>query len=777
MGARFSPAAPASSGQAPRWWTSIRSLRALVITTIVTAILGAIGFFQPIDDYAYMLRTTARKLPPSQQIVMIGIDDKSLAQLGAWPLPRRIHAELVDKLKAAGAKRIFFDVTFTAPSTPTDDRAFRKSLCSAGNVYLPTVSGTDVDTGGTFAKETLRAFRDCTRSVGIPFRYNYLATIRRIPYESEVGDRIVQSMSAVLSSVPPRDGSFSIDYSIDISAIPTISLVDALNRPGALTKIAGRDIIIYPASSLIGDFYFVPGRGLVHGGMIHAYAAETLKRGAPTELGWIMPFLTMFVLTVLHQAARARWARLSMIAMGSTAIIALPLALEALRLQLLVAPAAVLFWIVTGIDGWRRFKLSAKGRGNVNAVSGMPTLAAFRETKIMNGSIVAARVHNFAEITAALPAALERVLVDQIAARLALGAQGATIHQGDGGFFVWTQRSEGAGDDQLDALHALFRSPALVDGRQIDLAITFGVDRAGDQRDLPNRIGAAMTAADEAASEGARWKAFDPARLADADWRLSLLGRLDAAIDEGEIWVAYQPQLDLKTNRICGAEALVRWSHPEKGEISPIEFVLAAEQHDRIDKLTDFVLADAIRAAAAINRDGTRFEVAVNLSARVLERPGLANGVRALCESAGLPLELLTLEVTESAAMSSAREAIRTLEEIGSLGINVSIDDYGTGFSTLEYFKRIPATEVKIDRSFVAAIDTNPSDKLMVRSTIDLAHSLDRHVVAEGVETTAILDVLREYGCDKVQGYLIGRPMKLAQLIRSLGVTPAERAA
>ncbi|HEU0065645.1 MAG TPA: EAL domain-containing protein, partial [Sphingomonas sp.] len=296
-------------------------------------------------------------------------------------------------------------------------------------------------------------------------------------------------------------------------------------------------------------------------------------------------------------------------------------------------------------------------------------------------------------------------------------------------------------------------------------------------RDLANRVGATLVAADEAAAEGARWKTYDPAKLADAEWKLSLLGRLDAAIDSGEVWVAYQPQLDVRAGRISGAEALVRWSHPEKGEISPAEFVLAAEQHDRIDKLTAFVLTDAIRVAAEFNARGIEFDVAVNLSARLLERPGLTDTVRGMLADARLAPERLTLEVTESAAMTSGRASIRTLEELGSLGITVSIDDYGTGFSTLEYFKLIPAAEVKIDRSFVVAIDRSASDRLMVQSTIDMAHSLGRHVVAEGVETPQILTELTKMGCDKIQGYLIGKPMKAEELARMVAGHAAANAA
>lgn len=516
----------------------------------------------------------------------------------------------------------------------------------------------------------------------------------------------------------------------------------------------------------MGDVYYIPGIGHINGVFINAVAGETLKVGDPSSIGWLLPTCVSALFSAVYLFSRRRWMGRIALSCSLSLTFLLPILAENCGLFYDVMPSALLIAVVVGSRAWAVFRGSYKVRGNINPVSGLPNLNALKSESAPAGSIVVgARVRNFAEINSSLPAEAERALVEQIVARLALGARGARIYQGDEGIFVWTTTSDIAGPDQLDALHALFRSPALINGRPIDLSVTLGID-ADDARTLANRIGATLVAADEAAAEGLRWKAYDPAKLADAEWKLSLLGRLDTAIDTGEVWVAYQPQLDVKSGRISGAEALVRWSHPEKGEVSPIEFVLAAEQHDRIDKLTAFVLNDAIRAAASFHDRGIAFDVAVNISARLLEKPGLVGMVRDMISDSGLPPERLTLEVTESAAMTSGRASIRTLEEIGSLGINVSIDDYGTGFSTLEYFKKIPAVEVKIDKSFVGSIDRSASDRLMVRSTIELAHSLDRSVVAEGVETQDILVELTNMGCDKIQGYLIGRPMKLLNLTK-----------
>jgi EAL domain-containing protein (putative c-di-GMP-specific phosphodiesterase class I) len=247
-----------------------------------------------------------------------------------------------------------------------------------------------------------------------------------------------------------------------------------------------------------------------------------------------------------------------------------------------------------------------------------------------------------------------------------------------------------------------------------------------------------------------------------------MLSQLDEAIDRGEVWVAYQPKLELATRKVIGAEALARWTHPEKGPIAASEFVAAAEQHNRIGKLTDFVLEKAVAAAAQINKRGIEFDMAVNLSARLLTDKGFTLRLSALLARHSLPARHLTLELTETAALAGSGEGLEMISRLRDLGVNIAIDDYGTGLSTLDYLKKIPANEIKIDQSFVKGIADNRSDRLMVQSTIGLAHALGRKVVAEGVEHRDILDLLIEMSCDIAQGFAIGRPMSLDSLVKRI---------
>jgi EAL domain-containing protein (putative c-di-GMP-specific phosphodiesterase class I) len=518
--------------------------------------------------------------------------------------------------------------------------------------------------------------------------------------------------------------------------------------------------------------YFIPGYHQAGGVYVHILGAETLRSGTPLELG-SLPYLLFAIGVTAFALSRKRPLEQAALLGGAAAIMLLATALlEAHLVFLQIVPGLAVLLTVGITLGRRYYQL----RGFVNEISGLPNLIALRQHSAgRDRAIVAAHVLNYSEIAAALPADKEQQLVEQIVGRLTVGSPDRTLFHGDGGIFAWFDDSKAAFAHHLEALSALFRNPLKVDGNAVDVAVVFGVE-IGSSRSLANRLASALVAADEAAHEGLKWKYHDPESLQDASWKLSMLSQLDEAIDRGEVWVAFQPKLDLKTREIIGAEALARWTHPEKGPIAATEFVAAAEQHDRIGKLTSFVLEQAVSAAAMLNRRSGHFSVAVNLSGKLLSDKALVARVASLLDRYGVEPHHLTLELTESAAISQGGQALDALGQLRDLGVVISIDDYGTGLSTLEYLRKIPASEIKIDQSFVKGMVDNRSDRLMVQSTIALAHSLGRRVVAEGVEDRDILELLRELDCDIGQGFVIGRPMNLDTLKRRLSAKRREAA-
>ena len=295
---------------------------------------------------------------------------------------------------------------------------------------------------------------------------------------------------------------------------------------------------------------------------------------------------------------------------------------------------------------------------------------------------------------------------------------------------------------------------------RFDIAVAFGVE-IGSSRSLSNRLASAVVAADEARADGLRWKYHDPETLKDAYWRLSMLSQLDDAIDKGQVWVAYQPQArPCLAHNHRGAEALARWTHPEKGPIAAIRIRRRrrAERPDRASS-RDFVLDQAIAAAARIKREAAQFrnggEPVGALARRSRRYPARVGNARSAQGSTAAPADP---GADRNRGPRQQRRHRRDLFVAEGSGRPISIDDYGTGLSTLDYLKKIPASEIKIDQSFVKAMLDNRSDLVMVQSTIGLAHSLGRTVVAEGVERREILDMLIEMKCDVAQGFIIGRP-------------------
>jgi EAL domain-containing protein (putative c-di-GMP-specific phosphodiesterase class I) len=246
--------------------------------------------------------------------------------------------------------------------------------------------------------------------------------------------------------------------------------------------------------------------------------------------------------------------------------------------------------------------------------------------------------------------------------------------------------------------------------------------------------------------------------------KLALLVELDRAIKDGELRLHYQPAITLRAGGGAFVEALVRWQHPQKGLLFPDSFIPLAEETAIIHPLTEWVLNEAVRQCAEWRLDGLEVNMAVNISPRSLTRPGLLELVSATLARHQLPAATLTLEVTESAIIARADLARDVLGQLKSLGITISIDDFGVGFTSLAHLKTLPVGTLKIDKSFVRDLLIDESDRAIVTSVIMLGHNLGMEVVAEGVEDRPTLEHLSMLGCDIAQGYYLSKPLPPQQL-------------
>ena len=767
-------------------WARIKRLKngkhtrgnsALLWAVLLSLICGVIEFGQPVEDQLRYARNAKRMHNASGDIVVIGVDGHSLNKYKKrWPWPRADLARMIDALNAAGAKRIFFDFNFEDYTDPQNDQAMVAALKRApGRVFLATRFVIDQSTGVRTDHVSIPEFTALSRGVHINIWVDPMGIPVSTLYKTSIAGSTYNYMGSELANVfGSLDEKFRIDYSVDASSIPRISAVDVLDGRFRPASVAGKDIVIASSSIELGDMYHMPWRGLTSGVYFNVLAAETLKRGRPQEYGWFGPWVFAIFVTAAFMRIRRRILRRSIYVTGLLSLAVAPMFFEANLIFVQIVPALLALGIVGVARARANFRKKLHDSGITNKFSGLLNLNAVREAGALGGGLmVAMKVNNYLQVLATMPSEREKELVDQIASRLGFGTEQVALYQGDEGVFVWLtgDASELTVIERIDALHSFFRSPVSVDGQLVNLFVSFGIDK-DDQRSLQTRLSGVVLAAEEAAKSGERWSMSDSDKSKDRQAQMLLVGRLDQAIADGEIWVAYQPQLDIATNRICGAEALVRWTHPEHGEISPGEFILMAEEQNRIDSLTLHVLEAAIKTAAAINLCKIDFEIAVNLSPRALAGQPIDKLARTMLQKHRLAPRCLTLEITETATMRPDSDFIAVLERLRASGINISIDDYGTGLSTLEYLRSIPANEVKVDRSLVSQIEFSAENRMIVNSTIQMIHALGLTVVAEGVETEAALTLIRQMGCNKAQGYLIGKPVPFRELWKLVGLDP-----
>ena len=381
-------------------------------------------------------------------------------------------------------------------------------------------------------------------------------------------------------------------------------------------------------------------------------------------------------------------------------------------------------------------------------------------------SILLIEIENFKDVYDTLGRNSSDLILKQVSTRLqGVSRERDSVAKIDGNVFgiLLADIVNLTGAEQLARyIQKAMESPFIVERLQVAVHSNVGIvhfpEHGEDVDTLVQKAGVALRMAHTSNNGYAIYESsFDN----HSPQRLTLMSELRHAIERGGLELFYQAKVSIQTGELYGAEALLRWNHPTHGFISPDQFIPMAERTRMIKQLTIWVLKQAFRDCADWRKQGIEIKISVNLSAKDLHDPELPDLIAGVAASAGIKPEWIMLEITEGSVMNDPESALEIIERLHRMGYQFSIDDFGTGYSSLAYLKKMPLTELKIDRSFVMDIMNSENDATIVKATINLAHNLGLHVTAEGVESKEIMAKLKDYGCDVAQGYYLNKPLSV----------------
>lgn len=744
-------------------------LRILCVFVLALAVgwAAVAGTFVSADNNMRLAGFDLSQRPASGQIHVVEMDAASVEAIRQWPWSRAHYAQLVEQLDAAGVRSIVFDVDFSSHSGGTGDAQFASAIHRANSpVVLPAFARSS----NYQSKEQLDALpipelREHAQLASVSIAPDADGFIRRMPFGTISADTPRPSLSSFLAGRGgSADAHFPIDFGIDVFSIPRHSFIDIKRGEFDPAELRGKDVLIGATAVEMGDRYAVPRYGVTPGVFVQALAGETLLRGEPSYGSWILP-LTLAVIFGVFALGAKTYPAAAIRTLGAFSLLvgSWQYAYQALHIWFEIAPALALTLLVGAGRGLviarRAYQLARQTDRETGLANGLALKAEIADSD--NGYVIAAVIDDIAALKAVLGAEDFARLIRRVVERLSVSTQGACIHRIDNRTLAWQSDAQLCEIEEHSAgLRSIMRSPIEIAGRRVDVSLAIGVAEISQPKCIEN----ASHAAAEALHKGDAWRMFEADNRHQLERQISLMGELDDALHEGHMSVFYQPKQELRSGQITCAEALIRWEHPEKGMLPPDSFIPLAEESGRVEDLTLFVVRKTIEDMRSWCERGLVLGTAVNISARLLSSKSFAARVEKLIDDLGAPNSRLTFEVTESAELEDSETAIATLNRFKRRGIAISMDDYGTGQSTLNYIKQLPLSELKIDRSFVQYAHKDRNDAMLVRSTVQLAHELGLKVVAEGIEEVECLDFLRSIDCDYAQGYFIGKPMRANEL-------------
>ncbi|WP_047806243.1 EAL domain-containing protein [Pelagerythrobacter marensis] len=739
-------------------------LRHAAIAVGIAVLVAITTILRPLDITVWSLQAKLFDHQPSGEIVFVEVEHGPDAT-GEAAKNRRLLRSL-RLLNDAGVERVFIDMPIYRSSVEALDASLRNELTAMGDdAFLTKSVRRDFDEG-RLVRGNDPFFERGMLVVSSDYKTDFLGFVWGLEPEYSEGSETLPALWRVLSAAHRHDDALFPDYTIDLEEVPQYDLDKIGDELGSSANLSGKSVVLGPAGSE-ARIVKIPGQGFGPSSLIHVMAAETVLRGSGRNLNWywVVGAFGLTLMVGIAASSRPRTRRLIYLLWGAT-LVAFFLATAQLGIR--TAFASVLAF--AAVYAAQRATVNFKRRHlYIEPRSKLPNFVAlqrdFGDRPAEKSSVVVAKIARLDAVFATLSPADQGKYLRQLASRLALGDARSTIYYDGGKYFAFVVSSADYQDlaEHLEGLRAVASQSITVSGRVLDVSMTIGVDESPG-KSISSRLSAAIAAADQAR------EAYRPVFIisdfaADSEeWDYSLQARLESALSEDRISIKLQPQVAMNDGTIVGVEALARWVDVERGEIPPSRFILQCERVGRLDELTKRILGKSLDAMADMARAGQNPRMSVNVSAIQFVDSRIAELIEKSLATHSADARQLTIEVTETARIEDFSAARDVFEQIGRLGVRLSIDDFGVASANLEALYELPFDELKIDQMFVQNMHRSQTARAIVSNVIRLAREAKLVSVAEGIEDKETFELLRNLGCDIGQGYHIARPMVLSGL-------------
>ncbi|HBR83649.1 MAG: hypothetical protein CMN68_02495 [Sphingomonadaceae bacterium] len=753
-------------------------LRHVLWAALISLALFIVLLLEPIDQFLWLFQSRITDRAPTGDIIFVASNEALNDPKN--PNKRYDVAAALDELDRRGVGKVYLDVAFARSENEQADRRLARAIADLGpriTLVDRIVEGTGetknhLSTSASIAGSTSKVVSDETDRNWFGFAWD-------LAYAYEVDGKRMRSFGAAIAGVDGEpNGRFSVDYGFGLYRIPVVALTDlAATSPDEQTgaEVTGKTVVVGHTGAVPGARQPIPRNIAAATSYVDIYAGESLKAGytgnisGPIILAIFIGLLLLSLLVCRNRKQR----RAAYFAITAT----LPVLLYAaskIGVRIELSYALAFLAIYAAFRSRTRWKRRVE---MVNQETGLPKLRALEarliRESVPDGHIVIAKIQNYERVIKTLRADDKGSYVLKLVDRLR-AADSKLVVYSEGHHLGWHVANDDtdAVVEHLEGLRAIFAAPIQVGGFSVDVGITFGI--ACVEGDPSARLAAAVAAAEETAEAHNPIAIAETGSQTDLLWDISLRARIDDAMEAGEIYCVYQPKIDLQSNAVVGVEALVRWHDPARGFISPMHFIQQCEKAGRMEHLTRYVLQSACSAGQLLQFRGHMISMSVNISATLLSDMRVVGLVRNVLQATRFDPCFLTLEITETARISDHDVAASILNELRSIGVRISMDDFGVGAANYEAFYELPFDEIKIDRMFVANIAKDPKARAIVASIASMGRGARITVVAEGLENPQDIPLLQEAGCQQVQGFAFSRPLSLSNLLEYQELAPEQ---